>query len=81
MDYYYIKRFRYDNNHIYLDLYCYETNVNFELKFCHCYKIKQHYKDIIKMLSTNWFHKVPMEIHGLIHIFETRRKELNDEKS
>lgn len=80
MNYYYIKRFRYDNNHIYLDLYCYGTNVNFELKFCHCSNIKQHYKEIIEMLSTNLFLKEPIEIHRLIYIFETRRKEIDNEK-
>ena len=74
MNNYYIKRFRYNNNNIYLDLYCSETNVNFELTFCHYSRIMQDYKEIINMLSHNLLHDIPVDIHRLIHILENRRK-------
>lgn len=80
MDRYYIKRFRYDDNQIYLDLYCYETGANFELTFCNLHKIKRLYKDILKQLSYICNHKHTVLIHDLIRTLETRRKELNNEK-
>lgn len=81
MDKYYIKRFRYDDNHIYLDLYCYETSVNFEITFVNYHKIKQMYKDILKQVSLCCDQKRAIILPYLIKTLETRRKELNNEKS
>lgn len=80
MDRYYIKRFRYDKDHIYLDLYCDETGANFELTFVNCNKIKL-YKDILNKLSLCCNNKISINMHTLIKVLEIRRKEINNEKS
>lgn len=75
MNKYKIMRLRYTDDSIYLDLYNETTTANFELKYCHSRAIK-YYSDIKKLLSMNQHNNIRIDIFALIHMLETRRKEI-----
>ena len=78
MNKYRIVRLRYTDNSIYLDLYCDELMSNFELKYCHYKSIAKHYADIKKNLSMCQHNNIRIDLFALIHMLETRRKEINE---
>lgn len=72
---YKIKRLRYTNDSIFIDLYCERTTANFEITYRHSGAIKQ-YKNIKTILSIYQHNNNDVSLYGIIQTLETRRKEI-----
>ena len=75
MNTYKIMRLRFTDDSIYVDLYNEMTTANFELTYRHSRAIHK-YADIKRHLSLCQHQNVRIDIHELIEMLETRRREV-----